>query len=392
MIRTLAVSGYRSVRDLVLPLTGLDVVTGANGSGKSNVHRALRLIADMAQGGAVGALAREGGLEAVLWAGPEGLSQAMRDGEHEVQGTMRKGPIALRLGFAGDELGYLVDLGIPQRDPSAMPPTMFGRDPEIKRELVFSGPVPRPRSLLLERRWQDVRVRDEADGWMHVPAPVPPHLSVLSEVADAVTSPDAMILRRRMSGWRFYDHLRTDVDAPARRPRVGTRTPVLASDGSDLAAAVQTIREWGDGDALDALVDRAFPGSTIVVRSQDGVLSLGLRQPGILRVLDAAELSDGTLRMLMLTAALLTTEPPELMVLNEPETSLHQDLLPALGELIAAASRNVQILVVTHAPGLAAAVSEHAEPGELVLEKPHGETVLHGQGLLSAPSWDWGRR
>ncbi|RIJ37909.1 ATP-binding protein, partial [Clavibacter michiganensis subsp. insidiosus] len=213
MIRTVAVSGYRSVRDLALPLTGLDVVTGANGSGKSNVYRALRLIADMAQGGAVGALAREGGLEAVLWAGPEGLSRAMRDGEHPVQGTMRKGPIALRLGFAGDDCGYLVDLGIPQRDPRALPSTMFGRDPEIKRELVFSGPVARPRSLVLERRWQDVRVRDEADGWMHVPAMVPPHLSVLSEVADAVTSPEAMILRRRMTGWRFYDHLRTDADA-----------------------------------------------------------------------------------------------------------------------------------------------------------------------------------
>jgi predicted ATPase len=392
MIRTLAVSGYRSVRDLALPLTGLDVVTGANGSGKSNVYRALRLIADMAQGGAVGALAREGGLEAVLWAGPEGLSRAMRDGEHPVQGTMRKGPIALRLGFAGDDLGYLVDLGIPQRDPRALPPTMFGRDPEIKRELVFSGPVARPRSLVLERRWQDVRVRDEADAWMHVPAMVPPHFSVLSEVADAVTSPEAMILRRRMTGWRFYDHLRTDADAPARRPRVGTRTDVLASDGSDLAAAVQTIREWGRGDALDAMVDRAFPGSRVVIRSQDGVMSLGLEQPGILRVLDAAELSDGTLRMLMLTAALLTTETPELMVLNEPETSLHGDLLPALGELIEEASRHIQILVVTHAPWLGAAISAHAEAGELVLEKPHGETVLRGQGLLSAPSWDWGTR
>ncbi|KXU20941.1 AAA family ATPase [Clavibacter nebraskensis] len=152
MIRTLAVSGYRSVCDLALPLTGLDVVTGANGSGTTNVYRALRLIAGMAQGGAVGALAREGGLEAVLWAGPRAC-----------------------------------------RAPCA------------------------------------------------------------------------------------------------------------------------------------------------------GVMSLGFEQPGILRVLDAAELSDGTLRMLMLTAALLTTETPEPMVLNEPETS------------------------------------------------PHGETVLRGQGLLSAPSWDWAR-
>jgi predicted ATPase len=392
MIRTLAVSGYRSVRDLVLPLTGLDVVTGANGSGKSNVYRALRLVSDMAQGGAVGALAREGGLEAVLWAGPEAVSRAMRDGEHAVQGTMRKGPIALRLGFASDDLGYLVDLGIPQRDPTTFESTMFGRDPEIKRELVFSGPIVRPRSLVLQRKRQHVQVRDDAGAWLRIPALLPGHLSVLSEVADAVTSPEAMILRRRMTGWRFYDHLRTDAEAPARRPRVGTRTPVLASDGGDLAAAVQTIREEGRRDALDALVDRAFPGSRIVIRPRDGVLALGLEQPGVLRVLDAAELSDGTLRMLMLIAALLTTEAPELMVLNEPETSLHQDLLPALGELVAEASRHVQILVVTHAPGLPSAISAHAEAGELVLEKPYGETVLCGQGLLSTPSWDWGTR
>jgi predicted ATPase len=216
MIRTLAVSGYRSVRDLALPLTGLDVVTGANGSGKSNVYRALRLIADMAQGGAVGALAREGGLEGVLWAGPEGLSRAMRDGEHKAQGTMRKGPIALRLGFASDDLGYLVDLGIPQRDPTTFESTMFGRDPEIKRELVFSGPVARPRSLVLQRKRQHVQVRDDEGGWIRIPALLPDHLSVLSEVADAVTSPEAMILRRRMTGWRFYDHLRTDAEAPTR--------------------------------------------------------------------------------------------------------------------------------------------------------------------------------
>ena len=49
-----------------------------------------------------------------------------------------------------------------------------------------------------------------------------------------------------MRDWRFYDHFRTDRDAPARRPQVGTYTPVLGSDGSDLPAAMQTIREIGN--------------------------------------------------------------------------------------------------------------------------------------------------
>ena len=50
MFTTLAVSGYRSLRDLVVPLDRLNLVTGPNGSGKSNLYRALRLLAEIAQG------------------------------------------------------------------------------------------------------------------------------------------------------------------------------------------------------------------------------------------------------------------------------------------------------------------------------------------------------
>lgn len=83
---------------------------------------------------------------------------------------------------------------------------------------------------------------------------------------------------------------------------------------------------------------------------QNGRFELQLQQRGLLRPLSAAELSDGTLRYLLWAAALLTPRPPELMVLNEPETSLHPDLLPALARLIHAAAKNTQIIVVSHAP------------------------------------------
>lgn len=62
MILTIAISGYRSLRNLVLPLAKLTVVTGANGAGKSSFYRALRLLADVAQGRAIASLAAEGGL------------------------------------------------------------------------------------------------------------------------------------------------------------------------------------------------------------------------------------------------------------------------------------------------------------------------------------------
>src|SRR5215510_6221089 len=113
MLRTLAVSSYRSLREIVIPLKRLNLVTGPNGSGKSNLYRALRLLAETAQGRVIPSLAREGGLKSTLWAGPESFSRSVLREDHPVQGTSRKRPVSLRLGFAGDEFGYSIELGLP---------------------------------------------------------------------------------------------------------------------------------------------------------------------------------------------------------------------------------------------------------------------------------------
>ena len=102
----------------------------------------------------------------------------------------------------------------------------------------------------------------------------------------------------------------------------------------------------------------------------------------------AAELSDGTLRYLLLLTALMTPRPPGLMVLNEPETSLHPELLGPLARLIVEAGRSCQIVVVTHDASLADALSGH---GGLRHEffKTLGETSVE---LDERPSWQWPAR
>ena len=163
-----------------------------------------------------------------------------------------------------------------------------------------------------------------------------------------------------------------------------------AVDGRDLAAALQTIREIGDREALNAAIDDAFPGSHLHIDFQaGGRFAVELRQEGLLRPLSAAELSDGTLRYLLLVAALLTPRPPSLMVLNEPETSLHPDLLPALGRLIIAASKQTQVWVVSHASRLIATLKESPECNTLELDKQLGQTCIRGQGMLDEPPWHW---
>jgi predicted ATPase len=396
VLTTLAVEGYRSLRDVVLPLGPLTAVTGPNGSGKSNLYRALRLVAEASRNGAVAALAREGGLPSTLWAGPERVSRRMLSGEDPVQGTRRTGPVSLRLGFASDDFGYALDLGLPVPGlaPVGRRTSAFDLDPEIKRETTWSGPVARPAAMLTDRRGGVVRVRDDQGAWQVSAHRLQPFDSMLSELSDPANAPEVLALRERIRSWRFYDHFRTDPDAPARRPSIGTRTPVLGHDGADLAAAWQTILEVGDRDTLQEVLDLAFPGSAVEIRTYDGVFALALRQPGMLRPLSSAELSDGTLRFLLLLTALLTPRPPELMVVNEPESSLHPDLLPALGRLVVATSDRTQVVVVTHSAPLLAALAAAAEQGgrELtatVLRKDLGQTAVEGQTRFGRPAWAW---
>ena len=380
MLTTVAIAGYRSLREVVLPLEALTVVTGPNGSGKSNLYRALRLLSLAASGRLIGAIAQEGGIPSLLWAGPEAPT-----GEAAPQGTVRKGSIAVQLGFASDELGYLVDLGIPQVEPTSV----FARDPEIKREQIFAGRFAKPSTLLVDRTRSAARVRDEA--WTPVAQNLAPWESVVTDLVAGDGAPELLTLRRLMGGWRFYDHFRVDADAPARLPQIGTRTATLSHDGGDLAAVWATVTEAGRGSTLDEAVERAFPGSRVRIVGGEDRLRLVMRQPGLLRPLETAELSDGTLRYLLLCAALLPARPGPLIVLNEPEASLHPDLLEPLGGLVEAASQESQVVVVTHADRLARALQDAGALTHRLQPTPSG-TRVEGQHTLERPPWHWPTR
>jgi predicted ATPase len=386
MLNTLAVSGYRSLRDLAIPLERLNLVIGPNGSGKSNLYRALRLLAETAQGRVIPSLAREGGLQSTLWAGPETFSRGMLRGDHPVQGVLRRNPVSLRLGFAGDDFSYAIDLGLPPPPSGA-----FGHDPEIKRECIWNGRTLRPSAILVDRRGGLVKTRDDGNQWTILTHGLATFDSMMTHCADPRHTPELLMLREEMRAWRFYDHFRTDATAPARLPQIGTHTPILSHDGADLAAALQTIRQIGDNGALDQAISDAFPGGCVAVSYDNGWFEVEMQQHGLLRPLKAAELSDGTLRYLLWVAALLTPRPPGLLVLNEPETSLHPDLLPALGRLIAQTAARSQLLVVSHAPALIDSLQQLPECHSITLEKKFGETTVVGQDRRDT-GWQWPAR
>jgi energy-coupling factor transporter ATP-binding protein EcfA2 len=193
MLNTLAVSGYRSLRDLAMPLGRLNLVTGPNGSGKSNLYRALRLLAEAAQGRVIPTLAREGGLDSTLWAGPEKFSRGVLRGEHPVQGVVRKNPVSLRLGFASDHFSYAIDLGLPPPPSGA-----FGHDPEIKRECIWSGQALRPSAVLVDRRGPLVKTRDGKNDWTILTHGLATFDSMMTHCADPRHTPEMLMLREEM--------------------------------------------------------------------------------------------------------------------------------------------------------------------------------------------------
>lgn len=360
MIQEIYVKGYRSLQDIRFTLNQINVVSGPNGCGKSNVYRALQVLARSAAGNIAQQLTKEGGMPSVLWAG------------EKVYPTRTPKPVRMILGFRTEEWSYEIGLGLPNATE-----TFFSRDPEVKEEFAWYGISRRPSTTFMERQGASVWVLDKDLSRVAYPFYVSDTDSVLSQLHEPHLYPELSAIRQMIYGWRFYHHFRTDQDAPLRFPQIGVRTPVLSENGDDLAAALRTIMEIGDDVTLEEVVDAAFPGCKLTIRQDQARLEVLLSQPGIRRPLEAKELSDGTLRYLCLIAALLSPRPPRFMILNEPETSLHPELIPALARLIKSAARQSQIWLTTHSQELVQALSNSCDKlAHCRLEKMEGATRL----------------
>ena len=355
------VERYRSLFDLELELRPLTVVQGENATGKTNLYRALMLLSRGANGALARTLLDEGGMPSALWAGTR-----------TARGR-RASPVRMRLGATVADISYDLTLGLPSVDPVT---TQFALDAEIEEERAWFGPTRTRHSELLDRAGSTATAKDAGGATATFATVLDRFEPALAQLGEPARFPELFDLRERMRRWRFYHHFPTGPDAPARSPRPGVRTPILSDDGRDLAAALATIHDMGSGPALIDAIDDAFPGATLDVDAVEGTFSLGLTMPGLLRPMSAHELSDGTLRYLSLVAALLTPRPPELLVLNEPETSLHTSLITPLARLIAAAAQCSQIVVTTHANELAAALAALTGEAPTLLRRVNGATTI----------------
>ena len=347
-IQSFAAEGYRSIREIEVRFDDVNLITGPNGCGKTNLFNAFRLIRAAMEGRLSHAIALEGGFESILWAGDR-----------------KKGVVRMGVSLIADPFEYKLVLGL--RPVSELP--LFPLDPQIKSEVVkLAGKV------MVDRK-SFVAHMVSAQGSKHFRDDLMDSESVFAQIGDPQAFHYLYSLRELVARWSFYHEFRTDADSPIRRPSLATFAPRLYDDGSNLGTILYIIQQRGEYEKLSEILAAAFPGSEFLA---DGT-RFWMEVEGIHRPIEPREMSDGTLKFLCLAAICFGVHPPPLIALNESETSLNPRLFEPLADLLVHAAGGSQLWITTHSEALTKALTDRLNCRPIRLEKAEGETLRAGR-------------
>jgi predicted ATPase len=367
-LRSMSATNYRSLRSIRMDLAGVNLFIGDNGVGKSNLYRALQLVQAAVRGTLAYEIAAEGGMASALWSGPRRVAKNFRI-KLDVEVLDEERAITFR---------YRVEAGL--RPPKAA--AGFAFEPQIKAEELSVETGSRPVTMM-KRDGPGIMVRGSHGRMQEYPEQAVVSETAVALLGDAGHYPEIGAFRRLVSGWRFFHGFRTDRESPLRQPCLAVTAPLLNEDGSNLAAVLATlVHTRGDTVDLDRAIADAFGGARLHVPQPGEYADFGLVFPELpQRVFQPRELSDGQIRFLGLAAALMSYRQPPLIALNEPETSLHSDMLDPLANLILEASHHSQIWIVTHSETLAATVQQRCGSRPRRVIRQEGATWIDGMRL-----------
>jgi predicted ATPase len=359
-ILNLEAKGFRSLRDITWSPGDLNVLIGPNGSGKTNLVLLLRLIAQSARGKLGDFVLRQGGIAPLLW-------------------DRKGGEFSFQLGLTPDEAapsGSTYSLRIVSRGKEG-----FYR---IQEEHLLPRHGDGAHFLARGARGGQV-LREEGRGWIRLdPDALSAEETLLAAcgglIALAQDKNPAAPYQKYLAGWSIYDPLPVDSGAKVREPVVARYATRVDEDQGNLINVLHTLytgnRQFKKdvnatlraafGDEFEELV---FPPAA------DQRVQLRVRWKSLESEIPAADLSAGTLRFLFLVTVLAMPEPPPLIVIEEPEESLHPAMLPIIAEHAVDAALRTQVVFTTHSPDFLDAFGD-TRPTTTVLECREGQTVL----------------
>jgi len=359
--KDLSIHGFRRLHDVCLPLHPLSVMIGANGTGKTSVLDVLSLLAKSAQGKLSDAISDLSGLTSIL---------TCNSAEE------------LRLGIsmtvpAQESLEYSLVL-MPQ-----------GVAYVISEEKLSQQRLLKPPPFLhIDSYGQDIRYFEPdkkglvRPNWEHRPLE-----TSLAQVPKMFREPEEF--RNRLSSSTFYHVLNVDPRSPVRLPQPMRPATLPGRNGEDLVSCLFYLREVERSrfEAIEDALRAAFPRFDRLdfPPVAAGTLALTWRETGFSQPFYMHQLSEGTLRFLWLATLLQSPGLTALTLLDEPEVSLHPELLSLLADLLREASKRTQLVVATHSDRLI----RFLHPTEVVLadSTEEGMTTLTWADQLDLDEW-----
>ncbi|EGK89416.1 DUF2813 domain-containing protein [Microcoleus vaginatus PCC 9802] len=357
----ISVRGFRRLQNIELEMRNLIVMIGANGSGKTSFLDVLSILAASASGNLQNLLQLKGGLNEIL---TRGKVQELEI-EISMQVPDKKTPLNYSLTLSPKGLSYEV------------------RDEYLTQQRNPNRPEP---FKYIESQGLDIKYFQDGSGlvrpnWEHNPLE-----TSLSQVPKMYREPED--LRKSLASCTYYGALDVSEKSPIRLPQAMRPAKLPGASGENLVSCLYDLRETDRDrfEMVENIISAAFPDFEPLnfPPVAAGTMSMTWTDRNFPQPFYVHELSEGTLRFLWLVALLQSQTLTTVTLLDEPEVSLHPELLRHLVYLMREASKHTQLIVATHSDRLI----RFLKPSEvLVCDLEEGEAKMRWGDTFNLDKW-----
>ena len=356
----ISVRGFRRLQNIDLEMRNLIVMIGANGAGKTSFLDILSILAASASGNLQNLLQLKGGLNEILTRG--------KVQELEIEISMQvidEQPLMYSLTLSPKGLSYEV------------------KDESLTQQRNPNRPEP---FKYIESQGLDIKYFQDGSGFVRPNWEHNPLETSLSQVPKMYREPES--LRKSLASCTYYGALDVSEKSPIRLPQAMRPAKLPGASGENLVSCLYDLRETDPDrfEMVENIISAAFPDFERLnfPPVAAGTMSMTWKDRNFSQPFYIHELSEGTLRFLWLVALLQSQTLTTVTLLDEPEVSLHPELLRHLVYLMREASKHTQLIVATHSDRLV----RFLEPREiLICDLEEGSAKMTWADTLNLDKW-----